>query len=158
MLTITAERDKIYAVLSDKKRSFYDRLSQIYTDFGVSPQIMSDDGWRELFSSLEYLDESHKDLFAVYSSALDGEGCPDRMLERALAYFVFRHCSKAYDEGEFRASLGFSLVCERLLSSLARAQGASTVESLIPLVVAISEELEYSEENTDSIRLEFEIV
>ena len=151
-----AERKKVYSVLSEKKRSFNDRLLQIYTDFGVSPQEMSDDGWRELFSSLEYLDESHRELFASYSSVLDGEICPDEILERALAYFVFRHCSKAYDENEFRASLGFSLVCERLFSSLAKATNAGELDALVPLAVAISEELEYSEENTDAIRFEFE--
>ena len=153
-----AEREKIYAILSDKKRSFRDRLLQIYADFGVTPQIMSDDGWREHFSSLEYLDESHRELFASYSSAFGGEICPDEVLERVLAYFVFRHCAKAYDEGEFRATLGFALVCERLLASLSRVYKANTVELLIPLVVTISEELEYSEENTDSVRLEFEIM
>ena len=153
-----AERKKLYAILSDKKRPFYDRLLQIYSDFGVSPQMISDESWHEIFSSLEYLDESHKALFESYSSALGGEVCPDEMLERVLAYFVFRHCTKAYDKNGFKASLGFSLVCERLLSSLARVQGASTLEALGPLAVAISEELEYSEENTDSIRLEFEII
>ena len=151
-----AARKRLYAVLSDKACPFYDRLTQIYTDFAVSPQIISDDGWRELFSSLEYLDERHRELFGGYSSALDGESCPDEVLERVLAYFIFRHCSKAYDENEFRASLGFSLVCERLLASLARAQGANTLDALVPLAVAISEELEYSEENTDAIRFEFE--
>lgn len=152
------KREKIYAVLSDKNRAYRDRLLQIYTEFGVSPQIISDDGWRELFSSLEYLDKSHRELFASYSSAHDSEICPDEILERMLAYFVFRHCTKAYDENEFKASLGFALVCERLLASLARAQGASTLDALIPLAVAISEELEYSEENTDAVRFEFEIM
>ena len=151
------ERERIFAILSDRTRSYHDRLQSIYSDFGVSPEIMSDDAWRELFSSIEYLDESHRELFLAYSSAFDVESCPCELLERALAYFVFRHCSEAYDMAELRASLGFCLVVERMLSSLAKKQEVRTVAELIPLAQIISEELEYSEENTDSIKFEFEI-
>ena len=152
------ERERIFAILSDRSYPYYDRLQRIYSDFDVSPDIMSDDAWRELFSSLEYLDESHRELFVAYSSTLDGESCPCELLERALAYFVFRHCSEAYDMAELRASLGFCLVLERMLSSLAKRREARTVAELIPLAQIISEELEYSEENTDLIKFEFEII
>ena len=152
-----SEREKIYAILSDRSRPYSERLKAIYAENDVSPEIMSDEEWRELFSSLEYLDPSHKELFSNYSSAIYDDEASKEILERALAYFIFRHCSSAYDEEDLRSALGFCFVCERLLSSLMRVLGVSMVENAVPLAMAISEELEYSEENTDSIKLEFQM-
>ena len=74
----------------------------------------------------------------------------EKMLERALAYFIYRHCTEAWDMYEFCAALGFCLVCERLLASL--------IESGIdPFEAAriLSEEIEYSEDNTECIKRKF---
>ena len=77
-------------------------------------------------------------------------------LERALAYFVYRHCTEAEDIDDFASSLGLCLVLERLLASIAEKVGAKNAADLIIPARIISEELEYSEENTESIKFEFE--
>ena len=51
--------------------------------------------------------------------------------------------------------MGFSLFCERLLASAAKAERAQNISDFIRLARIISEEIEYSEENTEAIRLEF---
>ena len=53
---------------------------------------------------------------------------------------------------EFRASIGFSLFCERLLASLAKSGSA---DSLPEFARIVSEELEYSEDNTEALKFEF---
>ena len=74
------------------------------------------------------------------------------MLARFLAYLVFRHVSPAKTETELRLSLGFAFFAERLLASLVKEEG---VENIYELARIISEELEYSEDNVESIKLEF---
>ncbi|MBQ7391666.1 MAG: hypothetical protein IJV73_03195, partial [Clostridia bacterium] len=151
----TRLRKKVYDCLSDDSLSYRERLLRIYRDFDVSPAILDDAAWRALLAELEYLDEAHKALFLSYSSApSEGEDLSP-ILARALAYFVFRHCSDATDEVDFQSALGLSLFCERLLSSMLNHSNA-TLSDAVRAARILSEELEYSEDNTARIRCVFE--
>lgn len=145
-----AHRASIYAILSDRTLPYTERLRQISDAWDVTPSAYDDGEWHALLDRLEYLDDAHKTLFSAYSSATEQtENAP--ILERALAYFIFRHCSGACDAEDFRAALGCSLFCERLLASTVR--GSDT--DAITLGCIVSEELEYSEDNTDEIKWMF---
>jgi len=143
-----ALREKIYSLLSDDSVPYTEKLQTIYRAFGVSPSVHTDVEWREILASLEYLDEAHKELFLKYSSDISTPEYLEKPLTRALAYFIYRHTSEAYDEADFIASLGFCLFTERLLASIA-------ADNAIEAARIISEELEYSEDNTEEIRSRF---
>lgn len=148
----TELRKKLYAVLSESSIPYTARLKHIYHAYGISPSQSTDEQWKELLCDLEYLVPEHKDLFNVYSSDLVSNGELDSLLERALAYFIFRHCSAASDEEEQTAALGFCLFCERLLASLLRTKKDCTYEDATELARILSEEIEYSEDNTNAIQ------
>ena len=143
-------RQKIYDILSDRSVPYPERLERIYDSFEVCPASLSDEDWRELLSSLEYLCDSHREQFFCYSSDTATPEALFEPLERALAYFVYRHTGSVTDENDFRSSLGFALFCERLLASVVKG-GTDIFEA----ARIISEELEYSEENTEAIKFEF---
>ena len=69
-------------------------------------------------------------------------------LERFLAYFIYRHCTEATDEEDFSARLSFCLFCERLFSSLICSKKAETLQEIVNLASIVSEEIEYSVDNT----------
>ena len=151
----TAYRDEVYSILRDREVPYVERLSHIADSFSVSPSVLSDGEWRDVLSSLEFLDGGAADRFSHYSSELFS--CEwDVMLERALAYFVYRHASGAKSYFEFRTGLGFALFCERLLASVAVAEEIRDKAELFALARVISEEIEYSSDNTDAIRAEIE--
>ena len=54
------------------------------------------------------------------------------------------------DENDFLASLGFCLFCERLLASAVKKGG-----DVYDLARIISEEIEYSEDNTETVKEAF---
>ncbi len=143
------EREKVYEILSDRNIPYAERLRAIAEKYDTAPEKLSDEEWKELIFDLEYLDESHRELFSGYSSRKDATTEIEPELERALAYFIYRHASAAENEEEFRAALGFSLFCERLLASIA------TKETILDRARILSEEIEYSEDNTDAIKTEF---
>lgn len=145
-------RRMLYDVLSDRTVSYEQRLSSVCERLWVSPSVLSDGEWRELISSLEYLDPSHKELFLSYTSDASTPRELWESLERALAYFIYRHVSAAKNEYEARAALGFALFCERLICSVSRADPSLSVYEAARIV---SEELEYSEDNTEALKLEF---
>lgn len=149
------ERQEIYRILCSSSLSRAEKLAAIEEKYHVSPKNISDGDWRDRIVSLEYLINDHRNLFALYSSDAEVSKDAEKPLERALAYFIFRHCSVACDESEFRAALGFSLFCERLLASLSVNRA---FDDICELARIISEELEYSEDNTDAIKTEFYFV
>ena len=150
-----SHREAIFCILSDSSLDYRERLREICRRYGVTPKIRTDTEWQELLSNLEYLDDEHRVLFAGYSSNFDTPKQFEGFAERALAYLIFRHCSAAIDEDYFRVSLGFSLFCERLLVSMARNMENCTEDAFFELARILSEELEYSEENTDAIKFNF---
>jgi hypothetical protein len=120
----------------------------------LSIGAITDVDWRRVLDALEHLCAEHRALFAAYTSTPDTTPAAEQIAERALAYFIFRHCSVAEDEDDLRARLGFCLFCEALLRSLL-AQG--TLEAF-ECARVISEELEYSVENTETIRSIFKLL
>ena len=144
----TAHRARIYSIISNRDMPYTDRLRALYGEYGFEFGCFGN-GWSEVLESLEYLEEDHRALICDFTDA--GSCGHEKELERALAYFVYRHCSPAEDEGEFKIGLGFALFCERLLASMAK---NAPDEPLTDLARILSEEIEYSEENCEAIKTE----
>ena len=138
-------RGKIFSVLKSKELSYKEKLTTIYSSFGVSPDIVSNEGWNECLSNLEYLNESHRELFSNYSFSLEAQN----NLENVLAYLIYRHCTEAFDENEFIIDLGFCLFCERLLDSMIKNNKSYDIDTL---AMILSEEIEYSTDNIQEIK------
>jgi len=146
----TLPRAEIYALLGDTSLPYSEKLRSICEAFQLTSTQLDDDTWRELLDGLEYLNDAHRDLFSCYSSACKATAESAPILTRALAYFIFRHCSDAEDADAFRASLGLSLFFTQLLCCMICAGTDPHDAARI-----LSEELEYSEDNTDTIRSVF---
>ncbi len=140
-----AWRTEVYARLQDVTKSYSERLSSIYRDFSID--VGEDSHYLEILASMEYLNADHKALFLQYSASRRPDGM-DEYLERFLAYFVYRHCTEALDDDDFRERLAFCLFCEGLLASLICTQAAESLSEIATLASIISEEIEYSDENT----------
>lgn len=145
-------REGIYSLISDTSLPYAARLDTVYSRYGVCPSVISDVRWKNLLSSLEYMDPSHKDAFSCYSSAVVPMQEHEDVLRRALAYFIYRHCTEAFTAEEYRACLGFCLFCERLFASLLYAEKPEADEDIIRIARTLSEEIEYSEDNTDTVK------
>lgn len=145
-----AARSEIYAILSDPAHGYSGALSKVYTAYAVDA---GEDGeWLEILDGLEYLNAEHKPLFMRYSSENRPEGEDAvRYLERFFAYLVYRHCTEAVDAEDLAARLSFCLFCERLLASLMVTEKAVSLHEVAALASIISEEIEYSDENTEAL-------
>ena len=146
-----AHRSEIYGILNDCA-DYKAALGTIYSKYSVD--IGHDNQWLEILDSLEYLDPAHKNLFTQYSSThRPKEKGTDEYLERFLAYLVYRHCTEAFDEDDFSVRLAFCLFCERLLASLICSEKAESLQEVAALARIISEEIEYSDDNTSALML-----
>lgn len=141
-----SRRAELYAILSDDMIPYAERLERIERAYGISPSTVADTEWRACLDGLEYMDEAHKEQMVCYSSDRSTPSLFEKQQERALAYFIYRHCAEAYTEEEYRLSIGFCLFCERLLASLVKSGG-----EMPEVARMVSEEIEYSDENIQRI-------
>ena len=142
------ERSKVYAILQDPECSYTERLDKIYRKYSIHKG--EDRQWLEILYSLEYLDYAHRKLFMNYSSDHRPHGT-DEYMERFLAYLIYRHCTEAFDEEDFCSRLAFCLFCERLFASLICSEAAKSLHDVAVLARIISEEIEYSDDNTSAL-------
>ena len=133
-------RQCIYKILKDSSLGFDEKINAILSRYDLD---ISTFDFNEVFSLLEYLDEGHREIF---SNGKINHGIPDPdKFIRLLAYFIYRHCSEAVDKEEFKASLGLSIILTYLTESI-------SCDNIEEIARVVSEEIEYSENNTDSIK------
>ena len=145
-----SDRDYILSVLASNQ-PHQNKLDTIYKKYDASPEIISDEKWKTVILSLEYLNSEHKSLFLNYSSSILNDCRLDVFSTRILAYFIYRHVTKAKSKKELNAYVGLCAFLERLFFSVASSKNATEIDELIPLAVTLSEEIEYSEDNTEEI-------
>lgn len=147
-----AYRAALYATLRDKMLPLAARLADIEQIYGLGASLTKQEH-RALFGGLEYLDEAHRALLAeAYCADFAPTGARSDACERFFAYLVFRHASAAADLGEFATAVSLATCLTRVFDTLTSANGLPPVEC----ARILSEELEYSEENTAAIRAALE--
>lgn len=146
-------RDFIYSVLSTDGMSYSEKLCIIREKYCITDPATECEEWNKLLSELEYLDESRRGLLAIGRKNEREE--LDCYFERFFAYLVLRHVSPSESYDNLRARVGFCILLSEILENVISVREAS-FEEISEAVRIISEELEYSEENTSLLIFEFE--
>ncbi len=143
------ERDWIYSVLNGKTVDFNKKLSIIMGRYCLDEGLFSEDCLAALFSEIEYLREEDRELFSAMNSS--GGKADSSYSVRFFAYLIYRHLAASGSYENLRARVGLCVALLCLFESLC-SRGVEPTEA----ARLISEEIEYSEDNTDSLIFEFE--
>ena len=146
-------REYIYSVLSSDL-SYREKLSKIAEQYNVDHSF-DYEYWRDIFSELEYLEKENADNLTVGKIEKRIEN--HKYLTRFLAYLVFRHVSVADSFDNLRARVGFCLLLTSVLESMI-AERDLTFAEICDCARMISEEIEYSEDNTAALIFEMECI
>ena len=144
----TPLRARLFTRLSDQAQPLEWRLAAIEQALSL-PTPLTVEACRPLFAGLEYLDERHKTLFLSCTTPQIPQGEQGARYERFFAYLVYRHASGAEDERGFCCAARMARLLSDMFLALQGQHGLSPVEA----AVMISEEIEYSEENTQALLL-----
>ncbi|MBQ9777596.1 MAG: flagellin lysine-N-methylase [Clostridia bacterium] len=145
------QRDALFLLLVDRTRPYAERRREIATRFAGNIPLNGAEK-RQLLASLEYLDPAHAALLQEVAGHCEPYAENAVYCERFLAYLIYRHAGPARSAREFAVSVALALFVEELFCTLIQAKGIPPVQA----VVLLSEELEYSEENTDALRFALE--
>ena len=148
-----SHRQKIYSILCDRGFPLALRLDKIKEQYGLTELSFTDDDYNSMLSELEYLHSENIVRLCVGAREKNEANSP--ILERFFAYLVFRHISVADSYDNLRARLAFCILLLLVLENFT-ARGESSFYETVDFARMISEEIEYSEDNTASLIFEFE--
>lgn len=143
------DRDKIYSILKNESNTLESKLREICQSYEINLKNVDNEAYLECINSLEYLDNSHRPLFSAFLTEPRVSKDNEKYLERALAYFIYRHCTEAISIEDFKISLSFCMFCEALLASLIIDKKEGEVCEIARI---LSEEIEYNTDNIDKIK------
>ncbi len=154
-----SERDKIISYIIEETEDFENVVEMLRRKYGI-PEIRTMDEWCDYLLSLEILDTGWGEILENARSVKCGMSTRDfdKYFLRLLQYFIFRHVSISGSFENLCARLGFSILCAEFLKYLFERGEEKSLSSLSRLARAYSEEIEYSEENTDDLIFEFETI
>ena len=119
-----------------------------------------DDSWTKTLSELEIMAESFQDresqeLDGMEAAALEQTCSREYEYEHLMVYFVYRYFMKCREDGDVLSKgylAVFCLILIRLLDIKTFVEtGAVTMEDRVQNAKCISKEIEYSEENLDTL-------
>lgn len=146
-----AHRNRLYDILSsnDYARS----VEIIRNEYSLPDCFDSVDEWNDMLSTLEYLDEHHRDVIKL--SDREERESVQEYIKRFIAYLIFRHLSVADHYDGLRAAVGFCLLLAGIMEGMT-VGGSTDLATVAECARIISEEIEYSEDNTSSLIFECE--
>ncbi len=148
-----AHRDFIFSLLFNDILDYDGQILELRRKYNLPDPRSKSEQWNNILSELEYLNKSRVGLLTV--GKRDGRKEMKGYLTRFLAYLIFRHVSVAENYDNLRARVGFSLLLTAIFENMI-AERDLTFEEIVEAARIISEEIEYSEDNTASLILEIE--
>ncbi len=157
-------RDKAIGALQERDKTMPERINKMLSICGAKMPHRTTKYWIEFFLKLERLDETWTKLLEKLKNSLktvDFSGFEKYMAERQteyeklLVYFIYRHLANAFDEEDLAARAVFAVVGYEIVYPLGAMvfteKGSFTFEDQVEIARMFSSEIEYSEENMDTI-------
>ena len=144
-------RSRLYDILSSQ--NYAQAIKTIRQEYSLPDHFDMVDEWNEAICRLEYLDDSHRDMIKL--AVREEREQMQEYIKRFLAYLIFRHVSVAEHYDGLRAAIGFCLLLAGIMEGMAATLPCG-LESAAECARIISEEIEYSEDNTSSLIFELE--
>ena len=145
----TSDRSFIYNLLKNSGLSYHEKLSRIKKKYYLPDGIFLEASIYEKLSGLEYLRDEDKQI--ICASLVSGREEDFLYCERFLAYLIYRHLGASCSFDNMRARLCVCVLLARVFESL-----LSIKVDKIQAARLISEEIEYSDDNVDSLIFDFE--
>lgn len=158
--TILSARQKLIAVAQDRSLPFSARLQAISDYAGAKANSKSLAQWAAFYKTLERLSpdwDEELEILSRMKTPLKNptEALPDTPFEQLLTYFLYRHLPDAEDAEDLKKRAGFAALSCQILFALCSEKTANgepfSVDMLAELARMYSSEIEYSQENIDSL-------
>lgn len=149
-------RDKLIAIMQDRSMTIEERLRAITRECGVQMPEKSIAEWCDYYMTLEILSSDWTDALNLLKNTHNDEFMTDDRLNIALeqltVYFLYRHMTPC--TSDICTVVKFAVLSCSMIWALWSISDTKDMESLIQYARMYSSEIEYSDENLDSIFME----
>ena len=146
--------------MQNRDFSIEERLEELTYIADIEIPYLQPKIYCELYSSLEILDSAWSELLNEYESS-DLDFSADELaeyntvFEKLTVYFLFRHIASSSDNDDLFARICFCIFSVRFIRSLCAymlsKNGSLTFDDICNVCRMYSSEIEYSEENTETL-------
>ncbi len=155
-LELRAFRDEALSLVGNDALPLQQRLDALLEWSGAADPGKEMGVWAARFLPLERLDPAWGEFLERLSQGAGnvepGAGSlPEIWFARAAEYFLYRHLPGAMVDDRLEARTAFAVLSTRFLQALSDVTGAKTLEDVVELARLYSSEIEYSDENLETI-------
>ena len=158
--TILSARQKLIDIAQNRSLPFSARLQRIAEYAGAKAAQKSLSEWAAFYKTLERLSpdwDKELEILSHIKAPFENppEALPDTPFEQLLVYFLYRHLPDAENEQDLKKRAGVAALSCQILRALCSEKTATgepfSVDMLAELARMYSSEIEYSQENMDSL-------
>jgi len=153
-----ALRNSAFDILSDRTKGIGERLSAFLELCGSRQTDINAANYLPILSKLECMQKEWQELLCDISECdfpMELPRCFDTPFEQLAIYFVFRHLSKSLDGYDLGSVAAFCVFSTKMIMLLCAyhlyTYGELTFDDIAEAARMFSCEIEYSEENTDTL-------
>ena len=140
-----AERQEVFDILQNRNMTILERFEKLSEKYGYEFKFSNEELY-DLYMSLERLDKNWeaelKKLKSAYGTEIFTREDLQIFFEQLSCYFIFRH---------FNSGVAFTLISCWVIGSIC--SSCETLEEMLDVARMYSSEIEYSEENTEKVRM-----
>lgn len=147
-LPIIKFRENIFDILQDREFSIDERIDNLLSFIGA--QLPCDTDWYEVFDSLEKMDKVWSDYLLRIKDGIESpnNNTLDSAYEQLLVYLIFRHLLDSQYDDCLTERIMFAVLIYKVIKKM---NVSNTLEELLEVARIYSCEIEYSDENIDTI-------
>ena len=147
---ILALREKMLDAAQDETLSLEEKFETVLEISGMDMAERSFLEWTQIYLELERLDGAWGEMLET-ARETEPDGVHDGMFSNLLTYFIYRHVGESETIEDAAVYAAFSVHAADFVRRLCAATGADTKEKIADVVRAYSSEIEYSQENMDTL-------
>lgn len=146
--TIICLQTEIFKTVFDESKSF--SLTAVNEKYGkpikITPREVAD-----ILMNCERLDEKWTECIELLKNAKEFTLCGSRQIRNIFSYFIYRYVPKAYESGKAEKYVAFSVLSTLIISAIFEETEKHDIETLKEIARLYSAEIEYSDENTETL-------
>ena len=151
-------RDEIFSIIQNRSDSIKMRLSKVLKLCGAEGITIAEKQYTDLFSGLEHMEKGWHDILGDIAETDFSAELPeefDTATEQLAVYFLFRHLAKVLDGEPLSSVVSFCILSTKMIMYLCEyllwKNGKLSLEDVADIARMYSCEVEYSEENTQTL-------
>jgi len=147
-------RNNIIEMLQNRSIPVLDRIKNMLKTYNITIPYTD---WKQTFLNLEHLDNSWTDKLKELKEniSLFSRSEFEIPFEQLIIYFIYRHLGEAFEDGLIKERISFAVLSFYIISALCQIHytnnNSLTLDDLIEICRLYSSEIEYSQENIDTL-------